>query len=177
MVPTGPQHHQPSCPPMLSARVRTSGAPRLADLPDRLADLPLVSGARDLRGHDDADELAAIARGGEGPEPYRRLGGRDDLEDLGPADGAGPLGRGAAVLHGDLRRVLYLARGLALDAIPAGQRSPSRWSVVAAYPSPLARPLDPIPPQNPDLSAGVRGEEGKGWDFLLSNPTNSKPRA
>src|SRR6266851_9967971 len=24
MVPTGPQHHQPSCPPMLSARVRTS---------------------------------------------------------------------------------------------------------------------------------------------------------
>src|SRR6267143_3802615 len=110
-------------------------------------------------------------------DAYRRLGRSADLEDLGPAHRAGPLGRGAPVLHRDLLRVLYLAGGLALDAIARCQRSTSGWSVAAAYPSPLARPRDPIRPQNPDLSAGVRGEEGKGWDFLLSDSTGSKPRA
>src|SRR5882672_4040377 len=60
MVPTGPQHHQPSCPPMLSAGVRTSPASRFADLLDRLAHLALVPGARDLRGHDDPDEPSAL---------------------------------------------------------------------------------------------------------------------
>ncbi len=118
-----------------------------------------------------------VPPGGGAAGRIPRLSRGADLEDLGPADRADPLSRGAAVLHGDLLRVLYLTRGLALDAIAAGQRSTSRWSVVAAYPSPLARPRDPIHPQNPDLAVGVRGEEGKGWDFLLSDPTSSKPHA
>src|SRR5213080_558148 len=68
------------------------------------------------------------------------LGRSADLEDLGPADGADPLSRGAPVLHSDLLRILYLTRGLALDAIACGQRSTSRrMSLSAAYPSPLAR--------------------------------------
>src|SRR5207253_6338087 len=50
-------------------------------------------------------------------------------------------------------------------------------SLSAAYPSPLVRPRDPIRPQNPVLADGVRGEEGKGWDFLLSNRTGSKRHA
>ncbi len=60
MVPTGEQHHQPSCPPMLSARVRTSAASGLTDLFERLADLALIARSRDLRGHDDPDELPAF---------------------------------------------------------------------------------------------------------------------
>src|SRR5258706_4593384 len=112
-----------------------------------------------------------------GQDAYRRLRRSADLEDLRPADRARSLSRGTPVLHGDLLRILYLARGLALDAIAAGQRSTSRESVAAAYPSPLARPRDPIRPQNPDLAAGVRGEEGKGWDFLLSDPRGSKRHA
>src|SRR6266481_1146041 len=59
MVPTGEQHH-PSCPPMLSARVRTSAASGLTDLFDRLAELALIAGSSDLRGHDDPDELPAF---------------------------------------------------------------------------------------------------------------------
>src|SRR2546430_17480081 len=113
----------------------------------------------------------------ERQDAYRRLSRGADLEDLCPADRAGPLSCRTPVLHGDLLRVLDLTRGLALDAIAAGQRSTSRESVAAAYPSPLPRPRGPIRPQNPDLSVGVRGEEGKGWDFLLSNSTGSKPRA
>ena len=40
-----------------------------------------------------------------------------DLEDLGSADRAGALGRGATILHGDLLGVLDLALGLALHAV------------------------------------------------------------
>src|SRR6266513_4977551 len=231
MVPTGEQHHQPTCPPMSSTCVRSAATRGLADLPDGFADLPFVSGARDLRGHDDSDELAVvddrqsadltighhllrvgdvvvrtdrdrigghncahplrlrIASGGDpanddvtvGDDPDETtivhdrdratvfllhahgdlaergvrldgdgrgchelayvhedtsgtgaaagrvppLGRSADLEDLGPADGADSLGRGPPILHGDLLRVLYLARGLALDAIACGQRSTS----------------------------------------------------
>ena len=63
--------------------------------------------------------------GGDAAERTPRLSRRADLEDLGPADRADPLSRGAPVLHGDLLRVLYLTRGLALDAIACGQRSTS----------------------------------------------------
>ena len=66
-------------------------------------------------------------------KPEASSGGADlldlrgaDLEDLGATDRTHALRRGPPVLHGDLLRVLYLARGLALDAIAASQRSTSR---------------------------------------------------
>src|SRR5438034_11736478 len=89
------------------------------------------------------------------------LGRSADLEDLGPADGADPLSRGAPVLHGDLLRILYLTRGLALDAIACGQHSTSAGCL---FPQ---RTLAPwlgsgkgTRPQTPVLSNAVRGDEG-----------------
>src|SRR2546425_8577441 len=49
---------------------------------------------------------------------------RADLEDLGPANRARALCRGAAVLHRDLLRVFDLARRFALHAIATCQRAP-----------------------------------------------------
>src|SRR5437773_11417140 len=116
--------------------------------------------------------------GGDAAERTPRLSRRADLEDLGPADRADPLSRGAPVLHGDLLRVLYLTRGLALDAIACGQRSTSAGCLFPQRTlAPWLGSAKGIRPQNPVLSDGVRGEEGKGWDFLLSNTTGSKRHA
>src|SRR3989449_11749520 len=92
---------------------------------------------------------------------------RADLEDLGPANRARALCRGAAVLHRDLLRVFDLARRFALYAIATGQRAPPYASPqrTLALSSGRATPKEP---QNPVLADGVRGEEGKGWDFFLA---------
>src|SRR5207247_4151082 len=85
-----------------------------------------------------------------------------DLEDLRPADRADALGRGPAVLHRDLLRILDLTRGLALHAISGGQRCTSqRWGTAASYPRPSARLLARMNHKTPLFRAGSRGEEGR----------------
>src|SRR6266480_5000050 len=102
------------------------------------------------------------------PEPelpqdaYRRLGRSADLEDLGPADRADSLGRGPPVLHSDLLRVLYLARGLALDAIACGQRSTSAGCL---FPQRTLAPwlvrVTPIRHKTPSLRTGFVVRKGR----------------
>src|SRR5438105_9507070 len=106
------------------------------------------------------------------------LGRSADLEDLGPADGADSLGRGPPVLHGDLLRVLYLARGLALDAIACGQRSTSAGCLVPQRTlAPWFVRGTPYDHKTPSLRTGFVVRKGRGWDFLLSNTTGSKRHA
>src|SRR2546426_5508070 len=99
---------------------------------------------------------------------------RADLEDLGPANRARALCRGAAVLHRDLLRVFDLARRFALYAIATGQRAPPYASPqrTLALSAGCATPKEP---QNPVLADGVRGEEGKGWDFFLAPSKHASP--
>src|SRR5687767_6779405 len=41
--------------------------------------------------------------------------------------------------------------------------------------APWSSSEDPVEPQKPVLLDGVRGEEGKGWDFFLSRPVPASP--
>src|SRR5438445_8240428 len=127
--------------------------------------------------------IAAVIHRGDGARSRAvecSVGGalrRPDLEDLRATHRADALGRRPPVLHRDRLRVLDLPRGLALHAVSGRHRPPPRESWTRRLERKRTRreaagivpPPDSTPtPQNPATWAGLRGEEGKGWEVSFS---------